>query len=179
MTDNQLIVIIIALINSQKATAGIPDVFVKQAYQPTQQGANKNPTVYLHKVSDKRYGYPKLSSAWNAISETMEQQTTQQYETTFQISGFATQDPSNINQLTASDIINSVSYILQNAITVAILEAQGIGILRISDIRNPLVIDDRERHEYSPNFDFTLTHKQIITTVTPIITKTELDVFQI
>lgn len=179
MYDNQLISLIISIIDSQKANAGISAVDIVQAFQPTQQGVASNPTAYIHKIGDKRYGFPRMDSVWNVESGTMVETTTEQYETTFQISALSTQDPANVSQLTASDILNSIAYILQNTITVAQLEAQGVGILRIGEVRNPYFINDRDRHEASPNFDFVLTHKQIITSAMPIIAENEINIYSV
>lgn len=106
-------------------------------------------------------------------------QTTQQYETTFQMMTLATQNPSTPNQQTASDILNAIAYILQSDSTVQTLEAQGIGILRVTDIRNPPFVDDRDRFEFGPSFDFTLTHKQVISSTVPILQSEEVDIYSV
>lgn len=162
-----------------KTAAGIPDVIVKQSFQPTQQGVNTKPTAYLHKIMDNRYGFPEWSEVWDADSETMIHGDVQQYQTTFQMSALATQDPSVPSNFTAADILNRVAYILQSQPTIATFESQGVGILRVTDIRNPYFTDDRERNEASPSFDFVLTHKQIIMSTSAIITKTELNILEI
>lgn len=104
---------------------------------------------------------------------------TQQYMTTFQFSALATQDPSNVASLTASDIVNYAAAIMQSLTTIQTLQAQNIGILKIGDIRNPAFSDDRQRYEYSPSFDVTFTTKQVISSVQPIITETVLQVEEI
>ncbi len=104
---------------------------------------------------------------------------TEQYETTFQISALATQDPSNINSLTASDILNYIAGILQSRATIATFEAQGVGILNVQDVRNPYFKDDRDLNEASPNFDFTLTHKNAIVTTMPIISSETIQILQV
>ncbi len=176
MFDNQLIILIRSTIIAGEAAAGIPGTPIKAAWQPTQQGINKEPTAYLYKVGDRRVGYPKQGYTWDAESETMISRTLQQYETTFQISALATQDPNNISAYTASDILNLIAFILQSDTTVSTFEAQGVGILRVTDIRNPYFSDDRQRGEASPSFDFTLTHKQIVLSTSPIISETELNI---
>lgn len=174
MLDNQLIALIISTIIGQEAIADIAGTPIKQAFQPTNQGVNTQPTAYLHKVGDRRYGFRQTQDVWDAINSVMVHQETQQYETTFQISTLATQNPADTSQYTASDILNLIAYILQSAKTVAILQAQGVGILRVSDVRNPYFTDDRDRFEASPSMDFTLTHKQVITSTVPSVTRTEL-----
>lgn len=93
------------------------------------------------------------------------------YASTFQCSGLATQNPANIESLTASDIANLAAYVLQSASVIGAFEAQGIGVLRIPEVRNPYFTDDRQRYEASPSFDFTITHHQTIITTVPIVTE--------
>jgi hypothetical protein len=103
----------------------------------------------------------------------------QQYESTFQISALSTQDPSNPNQLTASDIANYAAWIMQSQATVAALEAQGVGVLKIGAVRNVPFSDDRQRYEFSPSFDFVLTHKQIIVSSPAILSGENLDIYSV
>lgn len=103
----------------------------------------------------------------------------QQYETTFQMSSLAVQDPSNANQRTAADLLNYAAYALQNQDFIAAIEEEGVGILRITDVRNPYFMDDRDRFEASPSFDFVLTHKQIIVSQTPIIEKIVVQILDV
>lgn len=179
MRDNELIKLIIATINGAKATFGIGAVKVKQSYQPTQQGANSDPTAYLFKVSDKRYGFNKRQEIWDQTTATMEHQEIQIYETTFQVNALAIQDPSNVNSLTASDIVNAIAAIIQSDYALSEFKKNGVGILRVTDIRNPYFIDDKNRHEASPSFDFTLTHKQTFTTASPVVESVEFNVERI
>lgn len=104
---------------------------------------------------------------------------TQQKASLFQVMALATQNPADTNQLTASDIANLGCYVLQSIQAIQTLEAQGMGILRIPEVRNPYFSDDRERYEASPSFDFTITHKQTIITTIPIITETEFQILDV
>ena len=95
----------------------------------------------------------------------------QQYLTTFQFSALATQDPSNVNSLTASDILNYARAVMQSLAFVTAIEAQGVGVLRIGAVRNPAFTDDRDRFEYEPSLDVIFSHKQLISSVQPIVTE--------
>ena len=99
---------------------------------------------------------------------------TQQYLTTFQISALSTQDPSDVSQLTASDIANLAVAILQSLFAIQTFEDAGFGVLKIGDIRNMAFTDDRERYEYNPSFDVTFTTKQSIISTQPIVTEVSL-----
>jgi hypothetical protein len=180
MLDNALIALIITTIQGQLITAGLPNnLIIKQAFQATQQGVPKVPTAFLYKIGDHRFGYPQRSDVWNSGSMTMVHQETQAYQTTFQMSALSIQNPLTPTQYTASDILNAIAYILQSSVTVDTLEAQDVGIMRIMDIRNPYFLDDTQNFEASPSFDFVLRHNQIITSTSPIIQSTELDILTV
>lgn len=179
MFDNQLITLIIATIISGESTAGIPETPIKQAFQPTQQGVNTQPTAYLYKLFDELVGTPYSADIWDTDSETLVHTQLQQYATHFQINALSTQDPKTPMQYTASDILNLIASILQSDATIATLQAQGIGIQKIKVAQNPAFTDDRDRNEYAPYLEFILTHKQIITSTTPIIDATTLAIYEV
>jgi hypothetical protein len=179
MLDNTLIALVIATVVAQEAAAGVPNTPIAQAFQPTQQGVNTVPTVYLYKVGDRRYGFVGRTDVWDEQTSRMVHTETQQYETTLQFSALATQNPATPAQYTASDILNLIAAILQSSATVAALEAQGVGVERITAVRNPYFLDDRQRFEASPSFDVVLTHKQIISTTTPVAQSVELRIAEV
>jgi hypothetical protein len=176
MLDNALIPLVISTIVAQEAIAGIPGTPLAQAFQPTMEGVNSQPTAYLFKVGDRRFGFPYRSDIWDMPTSRMIHTELQQYETTLQFSALAAQSPVTPAQYTASDILNLIAYCLQSADAVATLEAQGVGILRVTDIRNPYFTDDYQRNEACPSFDATFTHKQIISSTTPIVDETVIRV---
>lgn len=179
MLDNQLITLTIQAIIAGESAAGIPGTPIKQAFQPTAQGANTQPTAYMFKVGDRRIGSPLRTNIWDESRSAMVHTEEQQYETTFQISSLVKQNPATPTQMTASDVVNLIAYILQSEATITFLLANNIGILRIMDVRNPYFKDDFQRNEASPSFDFILTHKQIISTLTPGTKTTVLQVFTV
>ena len=103
----------------------------------------------------------------------------QQYLTTFQFSALATQDPSNVNSLTASDILNYARAVMQSLSFVTAIEAQGVGVLRIGSVRNPAFTDDRDRFEYEPSLDVVFTHKQLISSVQPVVSEEVVQILQV
>jgi hypothetical protein len=68
---------------------------------------------------------------------------------------------------------------MQSAATITALEAQGVGVLNVAQVLNPYFSDDRVRYEASPSADFRLTHKQIVTTVIPVVISEELQVLYV
>lgn len=175
MTDNELIRAFWPILKDGLIAAGYTDVVSKQANQPTQQGTNTPPTVYFYKVGDKRYGFLRRDNVWNTVDGIMEHIEEQWYETTFQMSALVIQNPSN-PEYTASDLVNETAAIMQSDKTREQLLIKGIGILRVTEVRNPYFTDDRDRFEASPSFDFVLTHKQTRVTTDPVIESFEFNI---
>lgn len=169
MTDNQFIQLFLPIIQAGLIADGFPNVLVKQANQPTQQGVPSIPTVFFFKVSNKRYGFLQRQDVWNSGLSKMVHTESQYYETTFQVSALVRQFPITPNQYTASDLVNEVACIMQADTTLSKLNAQGIGILRVMNITNPYFTDDRDQFEASPSFDFTLTSQSTRISNTPTV----------
>lgn len=176
---------------------------IKQAYQPTRQGVNTVPTIYLYKLFDERIGSPRRRSRWagaELVTEDLDGIVTedgrpittdggqfgemgyeemQQYATHFQLSALATQDPANVESLTASDILNYATAAIQGSAFMDALRAADVGVLRVGQIRNPYFVDDRDRFEASPSFDFILTHKQVIVATAPVVETIETQIIRV
>jgi hypothetical protein len=177
MNDNALFILIRSIITNGLVAGGITDAEVSRGYQPDQQGADSGKNVYLHKISDHRHGFPFKRDKWE--TDTMVHTESVIMETTFQVDARFIADPSDINALTASDIVNMVAMILQSDIALATLKAQNVGIYRISSIREPYIINDYDRNESSPSFDFTLTHTRSTISETPILETIEPDIYRV
>jgi hypothetical protein len=247
--DNTLISLTIQVLLAGEVVAGISGTPIAAAFQPSAQGVNTQPTAYIYKVADRRYGSLRRSDCWQPVqsasftgsisgavltvtavasgkinigdilsgtgitgnptiasngsgtggtgtynlsasfSVSSEAMTTatmtmvhteeQQYETTFQLSALATQNPATPTQYTASDICNLCAAILQSSVAIQTFEANQVGIERVTDVRNPYFDDDRQQNEASPSFDYCLTHKQIIVSTTPVIQSTTIGLYEV
>lgn len=160
MTDNDLIKAFKPIISNLLTANGIADCPVLAANQPTRQGVALNKAVYFTKLSDKRYGFLKRSDLLDLPNNKFTHTETQPYETTFQINALSIQPTNNTNYLTASDLVNLVSSIMQSDYAREELRKAGVSILRVTDVRNPYFIDDKDRYEASPSFDFTLLYNR-------------------
>lgn len=169
MFDNQIFQLLRGVIIANVTAFGLPsNLAVKKAYQPTRQGVNTAPTLYIFKVSDRPLGSQKQSDTWDPVGLKSVHVEMQQYETSFQLQALVKQDPTQINQLTASDVVKRARAILQHSTTIASLQANGVGLYRPGlAVSNPYFEDDSERFEADPSFDFTVTHKDTITTTGP------------
>lgn len=179
MTDNDLIKLFLPIINAGLIVDNFTGVAVKQSNQPTQQGINTGPTVYITKIGNRRYGFLGREDVWDEINEIMVHTESQWYETTFQVSALVLQNVYNTDTYTASDLVNDVASIMQSDKTRNILMASNVGILRVTDVSNPYFVDDRDQFEASPSFTFTLTYRQDRISTNPMIESYELDINRI
>jgi hypothetical protein len=170
MGDNDVIKLFLPIITAGLVADGYSGIVVQQSNQPTQQGIPTAPTVYFYKLANKRYGYLGRQDVWDPIGSAMVHTETQYVESTFTVSALVLQVPaSTTTTYTASDLVNDVASILQSDSTIVTLNNSGIGILRVSDIRNPYFVDDRDQFEASPSFDFTLVYAQARVSTNPVI----------
>lgn len=179
MTDNQLFALLFPAINNGLFARGITGVTVMQGEQPTRQGAPTAPTVYLTKLPDVPVGHTKRDSVWDREASVMRHVEEQVYETSFQVTAWAIQNPTNLTALTAADLAKAVRAIMQSSVVLDLLNAAGVGILRINEIRNTPFVDDKARNEYSPSFDFTLTHTDRFVSTDLVIETVEYNVTRV
>lgn len=175
MTDNQLLTLLVAGFSAELATRAPYPVAVKQSFGSRQQGAKSGPVLYLFKVGDKRVGSLQRKDTLNKTTNpwTFDHLESQWYETTFQAMALVPQDPAQPNSLTTSDIVNVGADIIQSDSMMARLRAQRVGVLRVSEVRNPYFVDDAERNEAEPSFDFVLTHKRETINGVPVVVTVE------
>lgn len=178
MLDNELIQVFYPILMNGFIDYGIT-IKIRQSFQPTQTGTETNPVLTFFKVSDKRYGWQRKFSYWDEDLLEMKHLERQIYESTFQISGLSAQDPTKINSLTSSDLVNTASSIIQSDATIDELKKNGVGILRVTDIRNTPFSDDRDQFEFSPSFDVILRHIQERTISVPDITLIEQRIYKV
>jgi hypothetical protein len=169
MQDNALIQLISPLITSALIADGYTGVILAQSYQPTQQGVSRLPMVFMQKIYTHRYGWGRSYTKWNPLTLQEELNEDQWIETTFQFSALVTQSVQTPNQYTASDLANEVAAIVQSQAFQVALMAQNVGILRVSEIRNPWFQDDRDQFEALPSFDLVLSSLQTRLSTVPVV----------
>lgn len=172
MRDKQLNALIMAQLKpAMVATSGLADVLLTRNFQPTQQGATTGPAVYFVKLFDKRYGQTARKDTYQPTPGDFTHAERQQYETTYQFSAMVPQLPVSATSLTESDILNMVSGIMQSDTILQAFRAAGVGIQRITEVRNPYVVDDRDLFEATPSFDIVFTHsRDVVSTIPAVVT---------
>ncbi len=172
MIDGDVERVIKAVLDAGLTAASISAV-VLQSYNPTRQGTPSEATVVFTKITARRFGfqgrkYVYVPGAPGTFSKT------EPYflRPTYQISALLDQDPTDLNSLSAYDVIDICAAVLQSTESRATFLAAGIGIDRITDIRTPKSIDDSDRHNVDASFDVTLSYKSELTSVVPEATVT-------
>lgn len=177
MTDNQLFALVRTAVLAGLAAREMTGWKVARSFQPTQQGANTAPTVYLFKLLDKRVGSPWTHYEYNEELMRMDATDERVYLTTFQASVLMdeTTDP---EALTPGDAAVEVAAILQSDEALAALRAECVGIVRVGDVVNSYNVNDRGQFQASPSFDFVLSHKRRRESVTPHATSVEGHIYR-
>lgn len=153
---------------------------VRGAYQPTAQGTPSGPYLAFFQVGpERRIGWPAKNEVYNTETETFDRTESIQMETTFQFSAGAPQTPGNLVQLSPRDVLKSAARGLQSDDVAATLAAAGVGVLRIRDIRNGVVSDDKMQHAPEPSFDVVFTHRDTETFTTPVVDSFEITTHRI
>lgn len=168
MNDTQVIMAIIAILRPALNAEGFSDVQILQNYQPTQQGIPEGRVIYIHKAVNHRYGFPQEKSVYSDAEENFTTTHTFTRLVTFQVNARAQQDPSDLSTVTAGDLVETVADIMQLPSTRQALLNDNIGIERIADVRIIYELNDKDRHEQVPNFDFTLNYRKEYTVTTPV-----------
>lgn len=165
MTENELFKLIKPIVDAGLAANSINAKLIR-APQPTRQGVDTI-QVFMESVSNRRYGWPQKKEVWNADNGNFDHVETQQMEAIYQMGCLVVDNPKDVDQLLASDVLNIVAAILQSDSTIETLEAQGCGIYRVTELRNSYFANTKDQMQSGPSFDFTVTHKQVTISTTP------------
>lgn len=163
-TDDELFVVIRAQLLAGLSKYGYPDIEVSAKQQPTQQGvvAVQKRAIYLEEIHDHRYGFPTETHYTDGNGNLVEV-TTQVVEKTFQVSAFAIHNPKEAasSRLMAIDLAHLAAGLLQRPQWARDMSRLGIGVLRVTTVRNPYIKNDMDRQQALPSFDiiFTFTRK--------------------
>lgn len=181
MTDAQLQALIVAqlgvFIPQYPQLASIAGLTVAQTFQPRQQGRQSTPTIYFFKVGHRRYGFTGTRDIYvpptdpppppPAALGSFRHEEIQVYEQRYQFMALVPQSPAQPMALTASDVLDTVAGIMGSDGCRGALRAQGVGILRITELRNPYFTNEQNRFEADPSFDVIFTHTRTLESVVP------------
>lgn len=151
---------------------------LQQSYQPTQQGPEST-QVFMQELLGDYYGWNEKKDVWNATNKNFDHVETQVMETTFQVGATSQMDPTDELQLTSRDILNIVSAALRSQSTIEAANTAGIGIIRITAIRNQWIKNNYDQNQAQCNFDFTVTHRHVTITSTPLASPLEGSIYPV
>jgi hypothetical protein len=103
----------------------------------------------------------------------------QVYEQRYQFMALVPQRPADPMALTASDVLDITAGILGSDACRAALQAQGVGILRITDVRNPYFTNEGNRFEADPSFDVVFCHTRTLESIVPKVETYDLRVTRV
>lgn len=152
-----------------QAQPGLASLQFARAFQPRAEGTPKGPAIMMFKVGDKRYGWPARHDQYNEAGVIFSHELRQQVETTIQFDAWIPQDPADTSGLSESDVLHTVSSIIQSDEVIATFRAAGVGLQRVTEVRNPYIVDDRDRFEAVPSFDIALTHYRVLSSTVPAV----------
>lgn len=181
MTDAELIALFVAQLTLRipmyPQLASIPGLVVAQNFQPSQAGRQSTPTIYVVKISHRRYGFTGTRNTFipptdpppppPAALGTFLHEEIQVYEQRFQFMALVPQKASTPMALTASDVLDIVAGIIGSDACRGAMQAQGVGIERITEVRNPQFTNDQNRFEADPSFDVVFTHTRTLENIVP------------
>ncbi|MDR1367915.1 MAG: hypothetical protein LBJ76_04265 [Candidatus Accumulibacter sp.] len=170
MKDNALFILIRKELIRGLAARGIAGVSVRQNFQPVQQGRATESCVYMTKISDRRHGSLGIHTIYDTEIEEIARRETQVIESAFQFTGLASErNPADDEELTAADILKTAAAVMQGEDFRRALLSSGVQVLRIQEIRNPTMVNERDRFEFQPSFDVVFTHNDEFIARDPVV----------
>ena len=152
------------------------DVTIHQAYQPTKQGLDSCRSIYLHKIISRRIGHQGRKHVYNPGNSNFDVQEKSWRGVTIQLMSSVSQDITDENSLTAYDIADTCSMILQSIKAIKELKAYGLSTEIIRDINQTFPLDDKDQFDLDPSFDFVLLYEQTLSSTVPKVDTFEVDI---
>lgn len=177
MRDNEIFTLLRTILLA--AIGDDPAVAVKQAFLPVTMGADTGPTLYMSTLFDKAVGSPSRRADVDPDTLDMLHREAQVLERHMQITAVARQGL-GADEWTAKDYANLARRIMASDTTRAALKVGGLGILRVTDIRDPKSLNQSDQFEAFPSFDFVLTDEdEHVTRIPAIIGPPELQIARV
>ncbi len=176
MISGDVAKVILSILTAGFVDQGHSDIKVKKNYQPTKQGAPVGPTIFFTRIVTPRYGHQGRKQVFNVGNNNFDKTENYWLTPTYQINAQIRQDISDPNSINAFDLVDLAAAILQTEETRQTFLASGIGIIRITEIRELKILDDSDQYEIEPSFDFVLSYNQTIISTVPVADPVELDI---
>lgn len=175
MRDNELMVLIRTTLLELLSEQGMQGVTVATSYQADNQGRVTTPTLYYFKVMDNRAGWQGRTNSYDPDTGKVTVEQRQWIRSTFQIQGLASFDKNDLYQDTAEDLTRMAAMLVQSESFRLALRAKGVGMERVTEIRSPQFVNDRDQFQASPSFDFTVSRQDRIIQQSPVLEAVEIN----
>lgn len=169
MTDNQMMILIIAEIERQLTLVGVGlpgvDFEVSRNHQPTNQhtGADKDSEiktqVFLYAITKGSDGHGRNYQTGTEFTRT----DFQQRHKSIQISVAHYFDETDINARTPEDMADLIHDLLDSPDAIQALRDDKIFLENVGDVRPVFFTNDKDRFESLPNFDVLVNYSSAIT----------------
>ena len=160
MNDQQLIALIISSLTTALTEYGFTDPNIVQSFQADHQGENLEPTWYIHRLSNHKYGNTGTKQVLNNVTNLFDVTETRILERKFQITTLRKQDSANWDDNDAFDMAEVGAAAIESETFTSLLRAEGASIYKITDVRAPYFQDASDENQLSPNFDFTVIYNR-------------------
>lgn len=139
---------------------------------PSSKEGRVDDGIYFHLISRGKNGWQfrKYEEAEDALIN----HESQINEYMFQFNAYVKDNEKADEQLLAEDVLAITRGILQSIKYVGLMQSQGIGVQRATDIVTPTFINEYDNFEHNPNFTIIFTHTRTLSITTP-----KLDSFDI
>lgn len=174
MNDLDLMKAIRAELVRELPLHGYSGVSVARSYQPDNEGRETGPVVYINVISSNRYGWQSRKDRLDIPSGNAFVDESQWVRSSYQFTSL-----SPLESPSSGDLANMCALIFNSRIVVESLMQQGVGIERITDIRQPYIKNDRNQFEMTPSFDVIFTHQRKIQQASNVITGVAVDIHSI
>ena len=167
---------IISVLNTGLNDQGFNDITIHQSYQPIKQGPDSGRSVYLHKIISRRIGHQGRKYVYNSINNNFDIQEKSWRGVTIQLLSSVSQNITDENSITAYDIADTCSMILQSIKAIKELKTHGLSTEIIRDLNQTFPLDDKDQFDLDPTFDFVLLYEQTLSSTVPKVDTFEIDI---
>ena len=167
MTDNQMMIAIIAEIERQLTLVGVTSFEVGRNHQPTNQhtGADKDSAIktqiFLYAITKGSDGHGRNYQTGAEFKRT----DFQQKHKSIQVSVAHSFDETDINARTPEDITDLIHDLLDSPDAIQSLRDDKIFLENVGDVRPVFFTNDKDQYESLPNFDVLVNYSSSITKV--------------
>lgn len=164
-TENQVWKDVIGIVSQWTQSNGLSAWSVKQGHQP-QIVSIESQLILVDRIASNRYGWQADKTHYDSTKDQMENRVCYLTDMIFQLSFFKRRNPEKdtLSTLTSSDVANSLLTYLMSRAGLSAFRALGYGLLRTTELREPVFSDDNDSYQRYPNFDITLNFPQILAT---------------